>query len=164
MNDKQSFLEGLRRALTGKISSERVEEHIRYYEEYITAEMRMGRSEMDVLDSLGAPELIAMSICDADKAATEHKERYKGASNDANAYESVDSVEHERMQESEKDIPFLFRHPGLVIVTVVIIILAMLGVGIWLAVTLVSAFWPIIVVIFVVILLIRLIGFIRENW
>ena len=41
METKQDFINSLRRALTGKISADELEEHIRYYEEYITTEGRI---------------------------------------------------------------------------------------------------------------------------
>ena len=66
METKQEFIDGLRRALTGKISQSEVEEHIKYYEDYITAETRKNGSEKAVLDALGSPSLIAMSICAAE--------------------------------------------------------------------------------------------------
>ena len=65
METKQEFIDGLRRALTGRISQEEIEEHIRYYEDYITAETRIKGSEQEVLNALGNPKLIAMSICAA---------------------------------------------------------------------------------------------------
>ncbi len=59
---KQEFLKVLQTSLNGKISDAQVADHLRYYEEYINNEIRSGRSEQDVMDSLGDPRLIARTI------------------------------------------------------------------------------------------------------
>lgn len=59
---KQEFLEKLRLALNGKVPGNVVIENLRYYEDYINTEIRKGRSEEEVLDSLGDPRLIARTI------------------------------------------------------------------------------------------------------
>lgn len=65
---KQTFLDTLRGSLTGAISASAVEENVRYYEEYINSQIRMGKSEQQVLAELGNPRLIARSIIDAGKS------------------------------------------------------------------------------------------------
>lgn len=67
---KQEFIEKLRAALTGKIAPALVAEHIAYYEDYINTEIRKGRTEKEVLDSLGNPRLIAKSILNANGSAS----------------------------------------------------------------------------------------------
>lgn len=59
---KQEFLEKLRLALNGKVPGNVVTENLQYYEDYINTEMRKGRSEEEVLGSLGDPRLIARTI------------------------------------------------------------------------------------------------------
>lgn len=59
---KQEFLKTLQSSLTGKISDRQVAEHLNYYEEYISSEIRSGKPEAEVMDSLGDPRLIARSI------------------------------------------------------------------------------------------------------
>ena len=66
---KQEFLDSLRMALTGRVSASQVEENIRYYEDYINTQMRMNRSEAEVIAELGDPRLLARSISDANKRA-----------------------------------------------------------------------------------------------
>lgn len=60
------FLESLRIALQGKMSQGSVNEHLRYYENYIMLESRKGPTEQEVLDSLGDPRLIARTLADAE--------------------------------------------------------------------------------------------------
>lgn len=59
---KDEFLYALRRALSGEISPSDFDENMRYYEEYIETEIRKGRSEREVMESLGDPRLIAKTI------------------------------------------------------------------------------------------------------
>lgn len=59
---KQEFIDSLRAALSGELNSALVADHIHYYEEYIQTEVRNGRSEQEVLGSLGDPRLIARTI------------------------------------------------------------------------------------------------------
>ncbi len=59
---KQEFVDRLRTALNGRIPQAKVEETARYYQDYINTEIRKGRSEEEVLQSLGDPRLIARTI------------------------------------------------------------------------------------------------------
>jgi uncharacterized membrane protein len=59
---KQEFIDRLRAALNGRIPTAQVTDTINYYEEYIITEIRKGRTESEVMDSLGDPRLIAKTI------------------------------------------------------------------------------------------------------
>lgn len=59
---KQEFLDRLKNALNGRVAPNQVQENINYYEDYINTQIRMGRKEQEVLDSLGDPRLIARTI------------------------------------------------------------------------------------------------------
>lgn len=65
--EKTEFLEQLRQSLSGRIEADKVTDHLRYYEDYINTQMRLGRTENEVLDSLGSPRLIARTITDTQK-------------------------------------------------------------------------------------------------
>ena len=71
--NKQDFLNKLRAALGGMIPADQVEDTIRYYEEYINTQERLGKTESQVLQELGEPRLIARSISDVYKAEHEGK-------------------------------------------------------------------------------------------
>lgn len=60
--DKQEFLDGLRAALQGSVSAGLVMENVNYYEDYINTEIRKGKTEAEVLSTLGDPRLIAKTI------------------------------------------------------------------------------------------------------
>ena len=75
--DKTEFLNQLRASLNGRMDAEEVADNLRYYEEYINGQLRLGRTESEVMASLGSPRLIARSITDATKV----KERYENEAN-----------------------------------------------------------------------------------
>lgn len=60
--NKHEFIDGLRAALNGRIPAPQVEDTVNYYQDYINMEMRKGRTEEEVLQSLGDPRLIARTI------------------------------------------------------------------------------------------------------
>lgn len=67
--NRAEFISTLRSALTGKVPANMVEDNVRYYEEYIDAELRQGKSEDEVLKSLGDPRLLAKTVIEANKYA-----------------------------------------------------------------------------------------------
>lgn len=79
---KQEFMDKLRLALNGKVSGNVVTENLQYYEDYINTEIRKGKSEEEVLASLGDPRLIARTIITAntetDTAGTGEYREYGG--------------------------------------------------------------------------------------
>ena len=64
---KQEFTDGLRSALSGRLSAAAVEENIRYYTEYIDTQMQNGKTEQEVMQELGNPRLIAKTIIEANQ-------------------------------------------------------------------------------------------------
>ncbi len=69
---KQEFIDKLRMHLSSQMSSVQVVEHIRFYEEYIRAELQKGKSEADVMQMLGDPRLIAKTIVEASEYGGEN--------------------------------------------------------------------------------------------
>lgn len=175
METKQEFIDGLRRALTGRISQEEIEEHIRYYEDYITAETRIKGSEQEVLNSLGNPKLIAMSICAADEAGMQGKSGYKASNSgygDEYAYGREDgyngagdygyddnSYDEYHNSRTKDERPFIFRHPKITIAMIILGILVAIVLVIALAFSLLKLLWPVIVVAILVILIVRLMAY-----
>ena len=59
---RREFMEMLRLALNGKVTSAQLADNLQFYEDYISTEIRKGKSEADVLAELGDPRLIARTI------------------------------------------------------------------------------------------------------
>lgn len=165
METKQEFIDGLRRALTGKISPSEVEEHIRYYEDYITAESRKTGSEKTVLDKLGHPGLIAMSICAADEAegSTKGTGSTYGASEEFYNGNKAHFGDEDVEMSGKNRGSFVFRHPKLTIGLIITVVLLVIILFIALAFSLLKLLWPVIATVIIVLLLVRLIAFIRDN-
>ncbi len=62
--DRDEFLRTLREALSGEVAPNIIEENIRYYDAYISDEVRKGRSEQEVIEELGGARVIARTIID----------------------------------------------------------------------------------------------------
>ena len=54
--NKQEFVDRLRMALNGRVSPGLVMDNVNYYQDYINTEIRKGRTEEEVLESLGDPQ------------------------------------------------------------------------------------------------------------
>jgi len=80
--NRYEFIEKLRAALTGKTTQSVINENIRYYEEYLDAEIRKGKSEETVIAQLGDPRLLAKTIIEAGKRAGQN----------AYSFQTVDDV------------------------------------------------------------------------
>ena len=73
--DKQEFLSTLRGALVGRLPQQRIEEHIRYYEDYIDIRLRSGDSPEALAERLGDPRLLAKTLVTADSVSGKHSLR-----------------------------------------------------------------------------------------
>ena len=59
------FLQQLRQALENDLSGSVVQENVDYYNQYISDEVRKGKSEEEVLRMLGDPWILARTVIDA---------------------------------------------------------------------------------------------------
>lgn len=70
MNELE-FIRLLKEALDGQVPPSVIRENVRYYEGYISEQRGNGRSAEDVLEELGDPRLIARTIVEASTAEEE---------------------------------------------------------------------------------------------
>ena len=68
---REEFLRGLQSALSGEVPPTIVRDNLRYYDDYIRAQMQKGRDEEQVMEELGDPRLIARTIIDTTPGAGE---------------------------------------------------------------------------------------------
>ena len=62
---REEFLQGLREALEGKLNAAAIQQNVDYYSRYITEQMQQGKSEQEVMNTLGDPWAIARTLIDA---------------------------------------------------------------------------------------------------
>ncbi len=83
---KQEFIDGLRRSLSAGLESEQINEHIRYYSDYIDSKIRMGTPEEEVMASLGEPRWIAKTILGMEEVDTVTEEYVEDETAEDNKY------------------------------------------------------------------------------
>lgn len=69
--NRQEFLQGLEKSLSGNVNPRVVQDNLRYYDDYIRTEIQKGRTEQQVMEELGEPRLIAHTILDTTPGADE---------------------------------------------------------------------------------------------
>ena len=64
---KNEFIEELKTQLAGAVSGEVIRESVTYYSNYIEDQIRTGKSQEDIIQELGYPNMVAKSIIDANQ-------------------------------------------------------------------------------------------------
>lgn len=142
--DRTEFIDRLQRALAGGVNSSRVAENVQYYREYIDVEIRKGRSEEEVLGSLGDPRLLAKSIIEANKRA--------GISEGTNRTYDEETEEDSRGGWGKTGRQNIVRVPGwLILLIAIVIFLLIIGV----VFSMISFLAPIIIPVLIVILVVN---------
>lgn len=75
--NKYDFIVELQRHLTGNVSPQKMQELIIYYQEYIEMQIQKGKSEQEILDSLGNPRLLAKSIVMAEGESIDRQDDHQ---------------------------------------------------------------------------------------
>lgn len=75
------FLRQFREALDGKVSEHIIQDNVNYYSSYIKGQIGNGKSESEVLSTLGDPRLLAKTIEESNKFAGESRTQQSQAFN-----------------------------------------------------------------------------------
>lgn len=149
--NKQEFIDRLRNALNGRVAPNLVQENINYYEDYINTQVRMGRSEQEVLENLGDPRLIAKTIVET--SGQGRTDNYGEGVYQGHEYRNVGQRGGSYQNSNERKWNKTFRIPGWLWIVIVILVL----VFIFAIVSSVLSFLaPIILPILVVVFLVKL--------
>ena len=148
---KREFLDKFKKALANDLSGSVVQDNVNYYNEYITEEVRKGRTESEVVEELGDPWAIAKNIITS--------EEIKG-----NTQETYDSYEpgRQRAQSYEQDYDNESGHSGVHVFGLdtwwkkLILLLGVIGIVV-LAVSIIGGLISILAPIFVPLLILCLI-------
>lgn len=157
---KSEFLEALRRALHGNMAAASVDDNIRFYDSYFTAEENKGRSESEILSGLGDPRILARTLIDAadragDAYAHEANEtQFRGAAGSQNSY---NSYKEETSAKRDAGSVHKVRIPGwltaILILMTVAVVISVVG----------SLVWAILPYLIPIILVLYIVRIIRRN-
>lgn len=146
--NKQEFISKLRAALSGRVPAAVVAENVNYYEDYINTQIRMGRTEEEVLGSLGDPRLIAKTIIETNRQSGSYQDDYNVNSEAGNAYR-----ENEYQKDGHTKYDKIWKLPTwLTVLIVIIVVLLVLS----LILSVISFLAPFLLVIAVVLFLVKL--------
>ena len=85
---KDEYLQRLEESLQGEVSDYEMADSLSYYSTYIKDEMSLGKSEEEVVETLGDPRLTARSIIDA-RGEKEMEQREQGNYYNSSGSETV---------------------------------------------------------------------------
>ena len=153
--NRQEFIDKLRSTLNGSMTQTLVEEHIRYYEDYIATEMNKGRSEQEVLTMLGDPRLIARTIITTNTTEAESG-AYESGAHQSRDYRDSAYQDGGFRQTVRRDHGEVVRHsriPGWVWLLLVILILVFV---LSIVMSVLSFLAPVLIPVIVVLFLVKL--------
>ena len=149
---QEEFLKTFQEALTGKVSDRIIQENVTYYQNYMNQEVQRGKSEAEVISSLGDPRLLAKTIEESNKFANGDESyasdnsgwNFQGNKNGSGTQEQGYVNKHKSIQ-----------LPGWVVTLIVIVVLVLV---VKLAFSVLSIFSPIILGLAIGFLIYRLIS------
>ena len=118
----EDFLRQFREALDGKVSEGIIQDNENYYRSYIDSQIRSGKTEEEVLRSLGEPRLLAKTIEESYKFASESTQERRTYADDNVGYDSAQGGRYHSRTEKAKHIKL----PGWLIAGIVIVVAVVL--------------------------------------
>ena len=146
---KSEFLERLKAALGNDLSGSVIEENVRYYDSYISEEVRNGRMESEVIAELGDPWVLARTVINASEGQ-DTAEAYYG-------YESERSSSHDQQDVTRR----VYRFGAVPWWRKLILILAVVGVIMVITAVvggIVSLLAPLFVPLIIIMIIIRIVN------
>lgn len=121
---KGEFLEGLRERLSGEIPEYKVQEHLRYYDNYLSEQIRSGKTEEEATAMLGSPYLIAKTILDMEEQEEPEEETVE---QDQSGYAQEERRTQNYSKKEKKAGKWQFRIFILVLVIIAVALIFALG-------------------------------------
>lgn len=147
---QEEFLRSFQEALAGKVSDTIIQENVNYYRNYISNEMRNGKTEDMVLQSLGDPRLLAKTIEESHKFANGDE----GYTSDNGGWGFQGNRAGQKTQNQNTDVKKTVKIQGwLTLAIVVVVLIAVVS----LVFSVLSFFAPVILVVVVGLLVYRVI-------
>ena len=139
---REEFLQGLKEALDGNMDASAIQENLNYYNEYINEEVRKGKTEQQVVDTLGDSWAIAQTLLEADENGAD------GGAAAGSSYGTYMKEEEGRVFE----IPWWKKALFILAVVLVIVVIISFVAGV------IRILAPILIPLLIAMLFIRLIG------
>lgn len=146
---KNEFLDILGRRLAQTFPQEKVAEHIRYYDEYLTGKTARGMAEEEAVEQLGDPLLIARTLMDTSEDYGNRNVIYE----EAPEADSGWSVETEKDRSEKKEHQLSIRGRGGCLLAAIICIVVLLLV-LWLVGSVLSILLPVLIPVLVIVMVI----------
>lgn len=146
---REEFLQGLNEALDGNMDASAIRENLNYYNEYINEEVKKGKTEQQVVDTLGDPWAIAQTLLEADENGAD------GGAAAGNRSHSAGSSYGTYMKNEEGrvfEIPWWKKALFILAVVLVIVVIVSFVAGV------IRILAPILIPLLIAMLIIRLIG------
>lgn len=116
--NQEIFIRDFQEALAGKVPERVIHENTEYYRNYIRTQISQGMTEVEVLQSLGDPRLLAKTVVESQKFLSEGQSSYS---------EYQRSTEQRNVYSEERKELKVRQVPGwLIAVIIILIILAIL--------------------------------------
>lgn len=154
--NKQDFLDKLKVALNGRIAPDLVQENVSYYADYIHTQIRMGRSEQEILSTLGDPRLIARTIVETQSSMG--NERSNGYQYESTYSDGYRNQSHHGTKEMDRRDEYsrtgrAVKMPGWLMAIIVMLVMVLVFVFIF---SVLSFLAPILLPIIIVLFLVKL--------
>jgi len=152
--NKNEFLQALGGKLKEELATAQIEEHLKYYNDYIKQEEGTGKSEQEVIDALGDPVLLARTILETSNSSSSY------SSTGETIYQEVpddDIYQEDNARNARRVPPFrtsMMSSWGCV-ATIIIILLIVVTI-LWLLKVMFSALAPILIPILMVLFVIAI--------
>lgn len=154
----EEFLRQFRDTLDGKVSENVIQDNVNYYRSYINSQIAAGQSEPDVLRMLGDPRLLAKTIEESSKFASEKNQSgYTGEYGNFGNFQNFNTAGSAAGEYTDPVEPKRGRLPGWLIACIVMVVV-FVGLSIVFRVFLFLA--PYIIVFFLAGFLVRTV----RNW
>lgn len=160
---QEEFLNCFQNALAGKVSDRIIQENVNYYRNYINEQIRMGRTEDEVMQTLGDPRLRAKTVEESSNFVRKENEQtsYFSGNNNRGTWNGPQGGSYRQeaayTQDEDNEQHKVMQIPGWLMAIVGILVLALIVMVVF---SVISAIAPFILVIVGAGLVISLV----KNW
>ena len=151
--NKNEFLHALGEKLKESLTASQIEEHLKYYNDYINKEESAGKQEQEIIDSLGDPTLLARTILET---SNQGNGAYQGAA-EGDIYQDDDNSYQDSNTNGRQVPPIQFGAvSGWGCLAVAIVAILVIGLVLWVFGIVFKALTPILVPVLLVLFIVAI--------